>query len=363
MINHNVQLSLLGACLRNEGAYSLDTMPHWDWENFVQGAAGEMVLSAMHDLFTGLGAVHELPLDVANLFSTVKELNLERNRRILSELKWITGLFNNEGIEPVVLKGAAYLLSGIYPDPSTRFLRDLDLLLPVAQFPPAIKILKSHGYFCQGTHPLDTIIGNAHPPLWRPRSVEIDLHRGLTAGRSKSLLPGSEMWSKSVIHELDGVRLRIPSPEHLTIHHIVHSQIHEFYPERIRPTLRNMYDMVLLQRRFGSEINWSAIEDRFRRNRQYGALALYLRLVETTLGCASPLPIRMTVLTKLRWWRRTVLRRMPALRLVDPLYLYKAGVKPRTPLGEILQAPGGWGYLLSKVLTKSLYARRLARVR
>jgi hypothetical protein len=186
----------------------------------------------MHDSLTALGLAHQAPVDVANLFSTVKELNFERNKLILSQLKWISGLFNKAGIEPVVLKGAAYLLMGIYPDLSTRFLGDIDLLLPEADFPAAVEILKSEGYFCENAHPVETIIGNAYPPLCRPHSVEIDLHRGLCLGACKSLLPAAELLSKSVLQELDGTRLRVPSPEHLVIHHItaVREMSFEFPP-------------------------------------------------------------------------------------------------------------------------------------
>jgi hypothetical protein len=335
----------------------------WDWGKLVQTAADETVLSAMHDSLTRLGLIHELPADVANLFSTVKELNQERNQCMLSELKWIVGLFNNAGIEPIVLKGAAYILSGLYPNLSTRFLNDIDLLLPESDFPAAVAMLERQGYCSHDAHPVAAMIGHAYPPLSRPRSLEIDLHRSLGLRICKPLLPSAEVRSNFVIQELDGVRLRIPSPDHLVVHHIIHSQIHDFYPERIRPSLRTMYDMVLLQRRFGSHIDWSAIENRFRRNGQYAALALYLKRVELALGLTSPLPIRMTGLMQVRWWRRSVLKKIPAVRFIDPLYLYKAGVKPRTPLGEILKIRGGWRYLLMKALTRSLYARRLARVR
>jgi len=358
-------LGFLVACLGLDGKPPAppSLLSRWSWDKLVQTAANETVLSAMHDSLTGLGLAHKLPVDVVNLFVTVKELNLERNKRILSDLKSIAGLFNKVGIEPVVLKGAAYLLSGVYADLSTRYLSDLDLLLPESDFPVAIEILKSQGYVCQDAHPVEKIVGNAYPPLWRPYSVEIDLHRSIAVGVTKSLLPGSEVLSSSVIQELDGVRLRIPSPEHLVIHHIVHSQIHDFYPQRIRPPLQNMYDMVLLQRRFGGRLDWSAIENRFRRNRRYGALGLYLKHVESALGIASPMPIRMTGVMQLRWWRRMVLRKAPPLRWFDPRYLFMAGVKPRTPLSEVVRAPGGWKYLLSKPFKRSLYTRRLARVR
>jgi hypothetical protein len=365
MMNDSLYRGFLGTCLGTGSAppATPSRFPEWNWDRLVQAAADEAILAAMHDSLNGVGVTHEFPTEVSNLFLTVKQLNQERNEQILADLKCISCALNKVGIEPVVLKGAAYLVSGIYPNLSTRYLADLDLLLDESHFPAALEIFRSQGYFCEVAHPVETLIGNAYPPLCRAHSVEIDLHRSLCMGVRKSLLPTSEVLSKSLLKQVDGVRFRIPSPEHLAIHHIVHSQIHDFYRERIRPSLRNMYDMVLLQRRFGNDIDWLAIESRFRKNRQYTALALYLRDVESTLGVSGPLPIRMTRLTKLRWWRRSTFRRLPYLKFFDPLYLFMAGLKPRTPLDEVIRVPGGWRYLLKKPFTRSLYIRRLAALR
>jgi len=223
--------------------------------------------------------------------------------------------------------------------------------------------LKSNGYRCNCAHPVEATVGHAYPALWRPHCVEIDLHRSLGLRSCPRLLPSSEVVSHSVMQDFEGVRLRVPSPEHLVVHQIMHSQIHDFYRERIRPSLRTMYDVVLLQRRFGCDIDWPAIEARFRRNGHYAALALYLRQVERTFRVASPLPLRIQGVSRLRWWRRVLLRRLPFLKYVDPRYLFMAGLKPRTPLDEVLRVPGGWKYLLAKAFMKSSYARRLARVR
>jgi hypothetical protein len=98
----------LASCLStNEGGHQPtlpSQFPRWNWDKFVQTAADETVLSAMRDSLTLPGLAHELPVDVFNLFLTVKQLNCERNKSILSDLKWISGLFNKVGIEPVVLE-------------------------------------------------------------------------------------------------------------------------------------------------------------------------------------------------------------------------------------------------------------------
>jgi hypothetical protein len=334
-----------------------------DWDSIVETAADEQVLALMRDLVSERVLAEELPADVANLFETVKNLNSERNENILAQLREIAYILNERGIEPIVLKGAAHLLSGVYPNLSTRFLVDLDILLPADTFSTAIKLLKQHGYSCNGIHPVEEVIGNEYPPLWKAGSVEVDLHRDLGLGACKRILSTSEVLRDSTVHEFEGVRVRIPSPEHLVVHHIIHSQIHDYYPERIRPSLRTMYDMVLLQRRFSNQIDWPAIDNRFRCGRRYPAFAMYLKEVQRALGFASPMPIQMTGVMWIQWWRRTLLRKVPSLRFFDPLYLLITAVKPRTPVTEILSVPGGLKYLLAKPFTRSFYARRFAGVR
>lgn len=355
----------LGACLGGSGATAAQHTrnPRWSWDELVRVAANEMVLSSLQDCIEEHGIALEWPAEVATLFETVRQLNCDRNKHILSDVQAIAGTLNRAGVEPVVLKGVAHLLAGVYPGPSTRFLADFDLLLAESDFSATIQALRREGYSCQEPNPIETMVGNAYPPLWRESSVEIDLHRSLGIGVCGSFLPSSEVLRDSVVHRFGDVSVRLPSPEHLITHHIMHSQMHDRYHERIWPSLRTMYDFKLLQRRFAGEFCWAAIEGRFRKNGQYTALAMYLLQVENVLGIECPVRPVLPVVARLRWWRRGALRRAPYLRLVDPLYLFSAGLKPRTPLSEVLSVPGGTRYLFTKLFTRSFYSRRLANLR
>ncbi|MBV8551221.1 MAG: nucleotidyltransferase family protein [Acidobacteriaceae bacterium] len=349
---------LSAVLLGHANAVNSDLQHNGGWEPLIHLASSEQILPALHDSLTALNLTPHLPADVADFLSAVKELNRERNQRILAQARAAIEALNRAGIEPVALKGLACLLAGIYPDRGTRFLADIDLLVPESDFAASVEILTGLGYSPIEDNPIDLAIGHTYPALVRPDSIEIDLHRYLGLGLSRSLLPAAEVLRDSVPHEFDGVRLRLPSPEHLVTHHIVHSQIHDFYRQRIWPSLRGMYDLLLLQRHFGARIPWTAIQARFERHRQYPVLALYLLQVEKVLGLERPIPLRLNPLTRLRWWRRQVLRRAPLLRFIDPIYLLFAGPLPRTRrLRDILRVPGGWRYLLGKFVSQKFYAR------
>lgn len=337
-------------------AFDANRKVHLIWDELIQTAARHFVLSSMHDYIQELSAPHEVPVEITNVLSTVNDLNRERNEKIFANVREIATALNQAGIELVLLKGAAQILAGIYPSLGTRFLSDVDMLVAISNFPCAIETLRALGYFCQDETSIESFIGHSYAPMWRPDSAEVDLHRAVGLGICRSILPASDVLRDSTVYELDGVNVRIPSPEHLVVHQILHSQIHERYRERIWPNLRAMYDIVLLQRHFGNVIDWRAIEGHFRKFGQYPVLAMYLLHLRDALGFECPVKVQLTTLTKVRWWRRRLLRAIPWLRLVDPWYILRASVVPRMPISEILHLPGGWKYLTARLFSKRFYA-------
>lgn len=100
----------------------------------------------------------------------------EARTRVLLE---VLDLFRQEGIPFLVLKGGA-LAYTIYPDPSSRPMRDIDLLLSRHEVDRAHDLLKAHGFRQE-----KAVIPKDHfhlPPLYYQigkTSVCVELHRGL----------------------------------------------------------------------------------------------------------------------------------------------------------------------------------------
>ena len=344
--------SLISNCLESR------RLSEADWRRFIHTASNELILPSLHRAFTELGLQADLPPEVADFLFSVHQLNGERNRRILDELKSICALLNQNGIEPVVLKGTAHLIAGIYPDQATRFLADIDLLVSGEDFSGTLEALGALGYVSEETDPVEFTIGHAYPPLRRPNSAEVDLHRDLGLGSCRSFLSASEVLSASVRQEFEGVRLRVPCPEHLITHHLMHSQMHDSYRDRIWPSLRSLYDLALLQATFGDIANWKSIESRFSKHKQTNLLVMHFLHAKEVFGFDPPIALGKSAVLALRTLRRKVLRSAPRLRFVDPLYLLRAGFLPRTRrLQEILNVPGGWKYLAKKFVSPKFYAR------
>jgi hypothetical protein len=148
---------------------------------------------------------------------------------------------------------------------------------------------------------------------------------------------------------LDGLRVRIPCQGHPLVHLIMHSQMQHPYNERIWPPYRAIFDLVLLDRRFGPELHWDAVVRRFSASGQYGLLALHLLRVKASTGMEPPFEVRAGLLTRLRWQRRQTLRRWPTLRYLDPLFMFFIVLGHRLALlHKMLRARDGVQHLFSQ---------------
>ena len=333
-----------------------------DWEALIACASREQLLPLLRSRLEEIGVLPSVPADVASFLSAVEELSLERNQAIQAELVTVVKILNQHGLEPVLLKGAAYLNTGVYATPAHRYLLDVDLLVPESKIGIAVQALVENGFDWDRDCPLGQF-RHHHPALRRPGQVWFELHHSLGLGKCKSLLPASEVIEQSVPHEIEGARIRIPAANHLMTHLIMHSQIQHPCHERIWPPLRAMYDLVRMRARFDPEIDWPGVARRFERVGRSSVLELHLLQVRDALKLEPPFPIRMTGLTYLAWVRRKALRAAPALRFLDPLYMGSAVLSRRLLLAQtVLRTPGAWRVLLQEMLAPRFYRRVFADV-
>ena len=214
----------------------------------------------------------------------------------------------------------------------------------------------------------DTSDGMAHfrhhyPQLQRRGGAPVELHHSLGHGVSRRLLSGEEVLRDSLLIEWRGAVVRIPSPEHLVTHLILHSQIHHTYSERIWPPLRAMQDLSMLNRHFASRLDWSEVRERFRGQGEEHTLLLHLLHVNRTLGMPLPFAIRLGWTLRARWMRRQVLNRFPRLRFIDPVYLMSSTLSRRIRfLKSVASVPGGWKHAVRTLLRPGFYGRLLAEI-
>jgi hypothetical protein len=354
-LSHN----FLCSCFRIDGGEARIQMQsdRWDWDRLFAEASDEAVLPALYSRTRELDLHGSLPPPVLDFLSGVESLNAGRNTAILCEVKLAIRLLNEVGIQPILLKGLAYLATGVYDIPAARYMADVDLLISEEQVSQAARVLMQNGFETEESDPFASF-RHHHRPLMRPGAVHFEIHHALTMSDTGSLLPACEVIDWAIFVDLDGTQVRVPCPEHMMIHLIMHSQIQHPYNERIWPPLKAMYDLVLLQRRFEDEINWNRVEHRFRAVGHYHTFALHIMRVQDVLGFQPPFRIQLTARLRLAWCRRQILRLFPGLRYVDPVYMFSIVIGRRLPLlFNIIRTPHGLSYLRDELLKTHIYER------
>lgn len=319
----------------------------WDWDATIRIAAREEILPALHGRLN-------CPTEIANFFSGIHELNSERNRALLAQTEAVAALLNRVGIEPVLLKGAAYLLSGVYADQGDRLLHDIDLLVPPDQSRQAYELVHQAGYQPYIPNPTALVLHH-HPALTQVNKIPVEIHRTIGTGSCQKILPSEDIIARSRPIRLGSAVVRIPSPEHLMTHLIVHSQMQHGPYERIWPSLRMMLDLVTLNRTL--KIDWEQVASRFRSRNKAALLNLHLVQVESALKIE--LPLRPTA-GGIRWLYRRALWREPRLRHIDPFYTCSRIIGPKLRLGwRLLREPAGRRYIIKTPLRSAFYKRLL----
>ena len=346
MRHNNDHYELLVSCLTGTPAVPASG---WDWDQTVAVAAREDVLPALYGRL-------EAPAEVSDFLEAVHELNRERNQQLLDEIEQHACLLNQAGIEPVLLKGSAYLVSGAY-GASERLLRDIDLLIDLTQSQKAFELIQASGYEPYIPNPA-ALVMHHHPALARVHRVPVEIHYRLGLGLCGTFLPASEIIASSSRVTLGQAVVRIPAPEHQVIHLILHSQVHHGPHGRIWPSLRAMHDLVLLSRHY--RLDWESIRARFRAHRKEFLLNLHLLQVEKAMRVAPPFAISAN---GPRWWYRQALWTEPRLRYIDPAYTFSRMISPKIKLVQrLLRLPIGRKYILLSPFRRSFYKRFLDEI-
>jgi len=267
------------------------------WERLVEVSSHHLVTPALLTAFDHQGL--EIPDDLRQFLTDVRDLNAERNEALSVQVDELGRTLNELGIEPVLLKGAAHLYSGLYGHPGDRVLGDLDVLIPAEAAREAYLALVKVGY--QGyfqTKPGDPYHGHHHlPPLEHlTRKAAVELHLEPVNRRYGDILTAAAVRAEATVLETGTARLRRPSPAHQLIQNILHCQstrAHYLLRSR-RVPLRHLHDQTLIRRAAGEELDWPAIRDRFDRGGLGRALRIHLALAERYLGRPRPVGFRLS---------------------------------------------------------------------
>ncbi|OFW99344.1 MAG: hypothetical protein A3D94_02110 [Alphaproteobacteria bacterium RIFCSPHIGHO2_12_FULL_66_14] len=257
-----------------------------DWMPVLEIANDHLLTPALWSALRESSQAISLPADARDYLATLHRLNGDRNRVLRRQAIELIGALNAQGIVPALLKGGLTLFDGPYADPAMRMMRDLDILVPAGSRDDAIGILERLGYrlaqqYAAGHH--------AFGDFARPNDpASVDLHTELVD--PSHVLPASEVWSRSELREIGGVRYFSPCATDRIMHNLLHAQIHHlgnFYRGELQ--VQQVHEFVALARHFGPAVDWPFVKRRMHAHHLTAAMNSYLLAAHRLLGLEWPL--------------------------------------------------------------------------
>jgi hypothetical protein len=165
-----------------------------------------------------------------------------------------------KGIPTVLLKGAA-LSRTVYPEPATRGMHDLDILVPVACAVDAMALLAGLGWVAQHFDAVRTIEHFHACSFLHPEFGELDLHWHVLRSCCQTERD-DEMWAAAVDLPVDGIATKILCPPD----QLLNACEHGMHPSPAS-SLQWLVDATFIIRHSPAPFDWTRLIDQARKVR------------------------------------------------------------------------------------------------
>jgi len=193
--------------------------------------------------------------ELQSLYLRHRHANEVRSRALVD----ILTAFAGADIPARVLKGVA-LAWLIYPEPGLRAMRDIDILVPVAQARQAQQILQQLGFNAPLPGPTEPL-PDKHLALAGRRNeglqVSIELHHNLFHAFDPASMTLADVTGPPLEFEVNGVMAQALGPEDMLWHLSQHIAYHASIWEPIR--LVWVADLVGFANRFATQTDWAKV--------------------------------------------------------------------------------------------------------
>lgn len=149
-----------------------------DWDLFVKISTSQLVLPALYCNYKRNNLLQFLPDDLVTFMAEITSLNRDRNLQIIEQINELNSLLRKKGVNPIFVKGASYLIQGLYEDPAERMIGDIDFLVSKNEFDLAAKILMNNNFRSIYDYNYDLPIFMHYPRLYSDNEIAaVEIHK------------------------------------------------------------------------------------------------------------------------------------------------------------------------------------------
>lgn len=117
-----------------------------DWKAVVKLSTTHYVLPALYCNLKRSDFLIYLPKDLVAYMRYITNLNKERNKKIINQVKELNNQLLEKNITPLFIKGAGNLFAHMYENIAERMIGDIDFIFSKKDYSKAIRILREFGY-------------------------------------------------------------------------------------------------------------------------------------------------------------------------------------------------------------------------
>jgi len=190
-----------------------------------------------------------------------------------------------ETIDSIVLKGAAHVADGSYPELALRPMEDFDLLVRPENFRRAVDVLLARGWeFHPPTIDPEWYLPYRHAVAMRRSSGELDLHWASIRDRFDG---DASFWDAAVDAQLAGQNVRVLAPADQLLQLCGHASARNV---DVAP-IRWVADAWFLLAKHGDALDWQRVVEVARERTLSFAVLRCLEVLRDVLGVAIPLTV------------------------------------------------------------------------
>ena len=214
-----------------------------DWDLFVKISTSQLVLPALYCNYKRNNLLNFFPDDLVVYMKEITSLNRDRNLQIIEQINELNNLLKQNGVNPIFIKAAGYLIQGLYDDSAERMVGDIDFLVSKNEYDLAAKILSEHNYKSVSDLGYDFPNFKHHPRICNDDHIAaVEIHKEIVV--EKYALEFNYETIKNNIIQKDGFSvLSIDDQKALSI---FSNQINDYGYDYKSMGLKNAYDFLLL---------------------------------------------------------------------------------------------------------------------
>ena len=276
------------------------------WESLLFQANTHMCTPLWFSCLRQDGLLALLPDELQKYLEHLFELNRERNISFFNALEQMLEVFEENGIRPLLLKGAAAFCDGLYPDHGARLVQDIDVLVPESDAERAGRVLIDCCGYVEIPDPgkefdnLPTDVRHHHiNGLHKPGTpVVIEIHYRIGYARLGKLLPAETARENTEALRFRGQEAAVLSPTYRLIHNTVHALIGEADFIRGPVPLRQLAEFAFLAKKYESKISWRKWFEACRDEGAGTEAGAYLLLAHRLMGMPLPDGVPVSVMAR-----------------------------------------------------------------